>query len=66
MMTPRLAVKDTIAARMLDLPADDFRKLVRSGSLPPPVNIGKHERWRVADLDAVLTGAKIESDEFEP
>lgn len=60
-----IAVRDKVAAKMLDLDIDEFRGLVAAGSLPPPKAIGPHDRWRVADLDAILTGEAMETD-FEP
>tara|TARA_R100000789_G_scaffold22155_1_gene24883 strand:+ start:4200 stop:4409 length:210 start_codon:yes stop_codon:yes gene_type:complete len=63
---PPLAVKDTTAAKLLDLPAAEFRRLVNSGALPPPCRIGGHHRWRVADINAILNGnAALPHEEFE-
>ena len=59
-----LCVRDTRAAEMLDLPPARFRALVAEGILPPPVSIGGMERWRVADLDAILTGQKLDAIEW--
>jgi len=62
----KLAVKDTTAARMLDLSAAEFRKLVSAGALPPPARIGTHERWNVDQLRAILRGdAARPNDDFE-
>lgn len=55
--TRPLAVSDKSAAAMLDMPLTRFRRYVDQGALPTPCKIGDDERWRVADLDAVLTGA---------
>lgn len=60
----KIAVKEREAARLLSLTADEFADLVEAGALPPPVLIRHHRRWPVADLIAILSGAKIE-DEFE-
>lgn len=51
-----IAVKDTTAASMLDLPASEFRRLVEAGVLPAPCRIGKYERWRVDMIEAVVNG----------
>lgn len=67
MAAPRpspIAAKDTTAAKLLDMPLRDFRRLVSHGALPPPVRIGEHERWRVADIEAILTGSAMD-EEFE-
>lgn len=61
----RLAVGETEAARLLSLTAREFAELVEAGSLPRPEMIGgKHARWPVARLEAVLTGANLD-EEFE-
>lgn len=58
----KLAVKDTTAAQMLDMSPKDFRALVEAGALPPALPIGVHQRWLVADLEAIITGKKIRPD----
>lgn len=68
--TPRhiepVAVKDTTAARLLDLSAAEFRRLVDAGALPPPVKIGPHERWRVEQIKTILSGeAARPSEDFD-
>lgn len=61
-----IAVKDTTAAAMLDMPPVQFRRLVQAGALPPPVRIGGNERWQVAQLEAILRGdAAKPSEDFE-
>ncbi|MCR8828050.1 helix-turn-helix domain-containing protein [Pseudosulfitobacter koreensis] len=63
-----IAVKDTTAAAMLDMPASEFRRLVDRGALPPPKEIGGTTRWRVADLEAImmgLAGKPGDNDDFE-
>lgn len=61
-----LAVRDTTAARMLDMPAPEFRRLVSEGALPPPCEIGGHKRWRVDQITAILSGgAAIPDEDFE-
>ena len=46
------------------MPLTDFKRLVKAGALPGPVKIHDLDRWRVADLDAILTGQSM-SEEFE-
>lgn len=67
MGAPLIAVRDTTAAKMLDLPATEFRRLVQCGALPPAVRIAGHERWRVRDIEAILSGdaAKPKSEDIE-
>ncbi|GAA6197877.1 hypothetical protein NBRC116598_33220 [Pseudophaeobacter arcticus] len=60
-----IAVSETTAAKMMDMAPTEFRRLVQSGSLPLPVKItGNLERWRVSDLEGVLTGNAMNEDEF--
>lgn len=59
-----IAASERTAAKMLDMTATDFRRLVDAGSLPRPHRIGGMERWRVADLEAIVSG-KAAEDEFE-
>lgn len=60
----RLAVKAKEAAPMLSLSVQDFLFLVEQGALPPPIRLGKHTLWVVAEIEAVLTGSKIEREAF--
>lgn len=61
-----LAVRATTAAAMLDMPAAEFRRLVERGALPPPVRIGGHERWHVAQIEAIIRGdAAKPSEDFD-
>lgn len=54
------------AAALLDMKPTVFRALVQRGALPPPVMIGGHERWSVAQIEAVLRGdAAKPTGEFE-
>jgi predicted DNA-binding transcriptional regulator AlpA len=46
----KLLVRDTEAAKMLDMGRSTFWKAVSDGLLPQPVKIGGLTRWRVADL----------------
>lgn len=63
---PPLAVRDTTAAELLELPAAEFRRLVNSGALPPPCSVGGHNRWRVADINAILNGnAALPNEDFD-
>ena len=62
----QLAIREQGAARMLDLSPRAFRELVAVGALPPPVEIGGHERWRVDDLRAIVDGTKARpNDDIE-
>lgn len=58
-----LAVRATTAAAMLDMPPAEFRRLVERGALPPPVRIGEHERWHVAQIEAIIRGDAAKPDE---
>ncbi|MFV1498084.1 hypothetical protein VW040_17280 [Phaeobacter sp. JH85H1] len=61
----RIAVTEKTAAKMMDMAPIEFRELVKSGSLPSPVKItGGFERWRVSDLEAVLSGDAMNEDDF--
>lgn len=63
-----IAVRDTTAARMLDMSAPKFRELVQHGALPPPVRLADGiERWRYDDLMAILNGtaAQPADEEFD-
>ena len=62
-MTSPLAVKAQTAAAMLDMPQAEFMRLVERGALPPPVRIGKHERWRVEQLNAIIRGDAAKPEE---
>ncbi|TCP58748.1 hypothetical protein EV663_11714 [Rhodovulum bhavnagarense] len=62
----RLAVRDITAAQMLDMPPTQFRRLVADGALPPPTRIAGLERWRVDQLQAILSGeAAKPNEDFE-
>ncbi|WP_323764574.1 helix-turn-helix domain-containing protein [Marinovum sp.] len=65
-LTP-LAVREKTAAQMLDLKPADFRRLVEEGALPGPARIGDVILWRVADLEAILSGSAADpgNQEFE-
>jgi hypothetical protein len=47
--------------------SSEFRRLVNAGALPAPCFVGGVERWRVADLEAILNGnaARPQDDDFE-
>ncbi|MEM8582501.1 MAG: hypothetical protein AAGF50_14995 [Pseudomonadota bacterium] len=64
----KILASEKTAAAMLDLDPRQFRELVESGVLPRPANLPgfeKQPRWRVAELEAIASGAAME-DEFEP
>lgn len=50
----KLLVRDTTAAKMLDMGRSTFWKAVRDKLLPEPVKIGGLTRWRVSDLQQYL------------
>jgi hypothetical protein len=53
----RLFAKDKTAAKLLDMPLADFRRLVSAGALPKPVLIADgYERWPIADLTNIMSG----------
>lgn len=53
--TPIFAAEDT-AARLCDMTAEEFRRLVEAGHLPPPRVIGKLRRYDVEELRRVIRG----------
>lgn len=53
------------AASLLDMKPSDFRRLVQRGALPGPVKIGDFERWSVTDLEAIVSGRKMDEEEPE-
>lgn len=58
-----LFASDKTAARLLDMSRPQFLSLVQAGALPGPV---KHDRWDVAELQAIMRGDKIKpSEEFD-
>jgi predicted DNA-binding transcriptional regulator AlpA len=65
--TRPLAVTERTAASMLDMPVAKFLRLVHAGACPPPMKIGDEVRWRVSDLEAILSGraAQPKSDDME-
>ncbi|MFG6082291.1 hypothetical protein ACEUZ9_002936 [Paracoccus litorisediminis] len=55
--------RETTAAKLLDMTRGEFVTLVQSGALPPPV---LHDRWDVAELQAIMRGTKMRpSEEFD-
>lgn len=59
--TPLLAVKETTAAKLLDMHVSEFRHLVQIGALPQPIDLADQLlRWRVSDLESILNGADHE------
>ncbi|WP_353142641.1 hypothetical protein [Paracoccus sp. (in: a-proteobacteria)] len=58
-----LFVSERTAAKLLDMKPSEFMSLVNAGALPRAV---RHNRWDVAELQAIMRGAKIKpSEEFE-
>lgn len=63
---PQLAVRDTKAAKMLDVSAAAFRRMVERGAMPPPVTLDGEVRWRVDQLKACLDAkAALPDEDFE-
>ncbi len=62
-----IAVGESKAAKMLDLPKGEFLRLVKIGALPGPSNFGPYPRWSVARLQAVVNGtaARPSDEDFE-
>jgi hypothetical protein len=46
-----ILVVETSAARLYDTEREAFRDLVRTGLVAPPIIIGRHRRFRTADLE---------------
>jgi hypothetical protein len=46
-----ILVRETRAARLYDMELEAFRELVRTGLVAPPIIIGRHRRFRTADLE---------------
>lgn len=66
MTATKIAVREATAASMLDMQPAEFRRLVDCGALPGPVMIGPNKRWRVDQIQAILTSAAaLPSDDFE-
>lgn len=60
-----LAVGERNATKLMDMTLPEFKSLVERGSLPAPVQIAQGaERWRVADLDAILCGEAMNGEEI--
>lgn len=60
--TPPLYANERTAAKLLDMTPSDFRRLVGAGALPPPIDLHGFTRWRVADLEAIASGAAMDED----
>ncbi len=61
-----ICASERTAARLLDMKTTEFRKLVNFGALPLPKRVGGMDRWRVADLEAIVSGnAAMPSEDFE-
>lgn len=58
MTAPRpILASEVTAAKLLDMQRAQFRALVEAGALPRGQEIAPGVvRWRVADLDAIVTG----------
>jgi len=61
-----IAVAEKTAAQMLDMTPAAFRDLVAKDALPGPVRIHDNiERWIVSDLENVLNGDAMNSEEIK-
>jgi hypothetical protein len=58
-LVPLLASEAT-AAKLMDMPVAEFRRLVQGGHLPGPVRIGDAERWPTEDLVRIAKGEAAE------
>ncbi|WP_280322696.1 helix-turn-helix transcriptional regulator [Sulfitobacter faviae] len=59
-------MREATAAKMLDMPLAEFRRLVAADALPPPCQLGGRERWRVKDIEAILNNsAALPDEDFE-
>ena len=54
-MTPQFAT-DKSAAKLLDMKPKQFRELVKSRCLPPPISIGDLERWNMEEVYKAIRG----------
>ncbi len=50
------------AAALFCMQRAEFRKLVAAGALPQPIDLCGFIRWRVTELEAVVTGEIMEED----
>ena len=66
MPTPSpLFASEATAAKLLDMPRSNFRALVDAGALPRGREIAPGiVRWRVKDLEAIVTGEAM-ADDFQ-
>lgn len=55
---PLILASERTAAKMFDISCRDFLALVESGCLPKPTLVGgQFQRWRVAELEKIASGA---------
>lgn len=61
----KILVKDSGAARLLDISVSEFRGLVEEGYLPKPRTLGPSiKRWCVRELEQIATGEPARQDEM--
>jgi hypothetical protein len=59
-MTMPLFASERSAARLLDMKPAEFARLVESGLLPKPRDIGGLRRWDVRELTLIASGEAVE------
>jgi hypothetical protein len=63
--TALILADEKTAAALICMPRADFRRLVKVGALPQPIDLHGFLRWRVVELEAIASGNAID-EEFEP
>ncbi len=57
-----LYVRESKAAKLMDMNLMQFRNLVEAGALPSPVIFHGLPRWRVDDLAKIVSGTLMDQD----
>ncbi|MDO9416202.1 helix-turn-helix transcriptional regulator [Pararhizobium sp.] len=55
---PLLTVKESAEALTVSIPT--FYRLLKRGSIPQPVHIGRHPRWPQSEILGVIEAAKLQ------
>lgn len=58
-MTARIAVRESEAARLLDIGESTLRRLRARGVIPPPRMIGGSARYLVKELEAAMEAMPV-------